>query len=515
MARDDFKKSDIESLKKRVSLRCSNPACRVPTSGAKEKDGVTNIGVAAHIAAASMGGPRYDAAMSQIQRKSIDNAIWLCQNCSVLIDRDPSSYPVGLLHSWKQQAEQAANQEIGKRLPSNSDAIDTLTTAFTGHQRKLLPQAISNIHSAASNVLEQLDPRFRVKTSHSEGNTNIGIYAKEDVKLDLRILGPQATHFSDQYRKMIETGHDVEIDSSAISIEGSKLFEDVFGSAVGGTFRISSAQIEATQKMWVEEIHTGKRYQFDDIKGFIKSGSHSFRFEGSACGGLFGITYEKSLLDDNDKVNMSLAIDLDLWKGADIRHLPYFSKIYELFTKILDGWRIHTELEVRGNPFMGSSGFDGSGWDYAIQTGGFLAYTHRCQVISSRLNLSIPFDPEVSFTAEEHYELASVADVIEGNQADITPQQVNAISAQLIAEEDCRNVKTLDEISEPATFNMVQEKGDEVEVFGVPVQLPRRTVYLASIIPQIEGDIAAISEGDLFTVLFEPQEGFSITMTYD
>ena len=104
---------------------------------------------------------------------------------------------------------------------------------------------------------------------------------------------------------------------------------------------------------------------------------------------------------------------------------------------------------------------------------------------------------------------------MEGNQIDCEPENVNAISAQLIANDGCRNVKMLGDTVEPATFNMVENEGEEIEVFGVPIRLPKKTVYFSSVIPKIEGDTAGIKEGDLFTLVLEPQDGFALAMTYD
>jgi hypothetical protein len=111
--RDDFPKSVVEKLAKRVGNRCSNPDCRKLTSGPHtEESKVINIGVAAHITAASPGGPRFNAGLSQSQRKGIENGIWLCQSCAKLIDNDEKRFPDRLLLQWKVHAEQQAFQEI-------------------------------------------------------------------------------------------------------------------------------------------------------------------------------------------------------------------------------------------------------------------------------------------------------------------------------------------------------------------------------------------------------------------
>lgn len=113
MARDDFSSKVKDSLGKRVNFRCSNPACNSPTAGPhSEPDKSISIGVAAHIAAASPGGPRYDEAMTPEDRASADNGIWLCQNCAKLIDSDARSYSRHKLTSWKVRAELRALRDI-------------------------------------------------------------------------------------------------------------------------------------------------------------------------------------------------------------------------------------------------------------------------------------------------------------------------------------------------------------------------------------------------------------------
>ncbi len=93
----------------------SNPACRRVTSGPQENpEKAVNLGVAAHIAAASAGGARYDASMSPLQRSAIENGIWLCQSCAKLIDSDTQKYTSGLLRNWKTTAEANAATELEK-----------------------------------------------------------------------------------------------------------------------------------------------------------------------------------------------------------------------------------------------------------------------------------------------------------------------------------------------------------------------------------------------------------------
>lgn len=111
MARDNFPREVIDRLAKRAGMRCSCPDCRLPTAGPDANNGITNTGVAAHIAAASPGGARYDENMSGEQRASISNAIWLCQTHAKLIDDDELTYTPAVLQEWKNTAEAMASLE--------------------------------------------------------------------------------------------------------------------------------------------------------------------------------------------------------------------------------------------------------------------------------------------------------------------------------------------------------------------------------------------------------------------
>lgn len=119
--RDDFTSKTIDILAKRVGYLCSNPDCKRPTIGPNsDPEKATTIGIAAHITAASSGGPRFDTNLSTQERKHIDNGIWLCSNCATLIDKDEEKYPVELLDTWRKEAEYAMEVALkGTALKSN------------------------------------------------------------------------------------------------------------------------------------------------------------------------------------------------------------------------------------------------------------------------------------------------------------------------------------------------------------------------------------------------------------
>lgn len=115
--RDEFTKGVRDLLAHRAGFRCSRPDCRASTAGpSTAPDGHGSIGIAAHITAAAPGGPRYDSSLSPVQRGSILNGIWLCDNHAREIDRDTSHFTAEVLRAWKQHAEDEARAMLGRPL---------------------------------------------------------------------------------------------------------------------------------------------------------------------------------------------------------------------------------------------------------------------------------------------------------------------------------------------------------------------------------------------------------------
>jgi len=113
--RDDFPEEVKRVLANRAANICSNPRCGATTSGPQEDPAkAINIGVAAHITAASPGGARYDDGLNPQQRRDARNGIWLCQNCAKLVDNDEVQFPVEYLRAWKTMREVEARMNIGQ-----------------------------------------------------------------------------------------------------------------------------------------------------------------------------------------------------------------------------------------------------------------------------------------------------------------------------------------------------------------------------------------------------------------
>lgn len=108
--RDDFPEDVKQALCNRVANRCSH--CGTVTSGPQDDESkAVNLGVAAHITAASPRGPRYDPTLTPDERRHASNGIWLCQNHAKMIDND-ARYSPTVIREWKAAAEARADREV-------------------------------------------------------------------------------------------------------------------------------------------------------------------------------------------------------------------------------------------------------------------------------------------------------------------------------------------------------------------------------------------------------------------
>ncbi|HEY1137069.1 MAG TPA: hypothetical protein VGE64_06240 [Xanthomonadaceae bacterium] len=100
--RDNFLERTKKLLARRAAYFCSNPRCLKLTVGpSSAPTEALTTGHAAHIYAASKGGPRYNDLQTPDERKSVENGIWLCRECGVIVDSDRSLHTGDQLKKWK------------------------------------------------------------------------------------------------------------------------------------------------------------------------------------------------------------------------------------------------------------------------------------------------------------------------------------------------------------------------------------------------------------------------------
>lgn len=510
MARDNFKKGDITKLSQRVALRCSNPDCRVPTAAPGETElGVNSIGVAAHIHAASPGGPRYDPSMTSLERGSISNAIWLCSNCSIIIDRDKASYTAKLLKEWKLNAEKTAIREQGTKLPSQEDAINLTTMALTGHPQKFLTKGIQNVHTATARAIEKKDPRFEVITQYKDGKTIFEYRAKEDVTFTFDVKGEEGV---ESVRRMLEEGQDAKLSAKYVDIRG-----DGFPSVSpdrDSHIQIKKDGIEAIHKICLVDPDTKITEQFNDVHGKAYFGTKAMRFEGVACAGLFSINYSRPLSQIKENSNFNLSVNFSFWNGKNIKELPFFNKIKNFFDSIFNGAVFHTSLEVHGdiafkantNKMKRSPGF--SYFDSA------LLFIESARIISDKLNREVFYDSAFKYTEEEAIAVYDAAKIL--NEKLVVNEQGVKKNAKLglTLSQDGEELSAALRGEKASTLEFIEE-GEILNLYGQEIQLPDKHVCIKSVYLKPLKNFNSLKKGDFVEFECVPADGYEYSCFYN
>jgi len=126
--------------------------------------GVSSVGVGAHITAAAKGGPRYNAKLTAVERRSAKNAIWLCNNCGRLVDNDTSTYTVAQLRKWKRDAITRAQRELASGGRSTTEGLaaaqlalqkETLAHQKQTHEAQIREQQRSKFSEMYTHFLQE------------------------------------------------------------------------------------------------------------------------------------------------------------------------------------------------------------------------------------------------------------------------------------------------------------------------------------------------------------------------
>ncbi len=510
MARDEFTQKVKDELAKQVAHRCSNPEHRIITIGPSEEGKSNSIGEAAHICAASKGGPRYDPSMTREERRSIDNGIWLCANCAKDIDRDVQRFTVEILKQWKASAIATARAELGNQLPSDTETINTLTTALSGNVTDLPVRAVTNIHAAVEQALQNLDPRLSVKSSRVNGETRVGISFNEEVPLNLEISGISRDEFLDRYQSVLDHGDEVKIRSDHVRVTGSNLFETI-SKETAGAVTFSGNKMEAKQKLLFVSPDKSRYEAFDDIDGFVVVGTKSFSFSGSNCAELFSFAY-KIERGVKGATQFEMNLKLEQWDGKLIFDLPYFEKVFGFFKRLSDGWSLFATLEVDGNVVLESEGSPIAQTPETKNLVNLLYYTNRARAVAGALELDIVFSSTVAFSQQQHCDLADAADLI--NAPFVTEDKKTKFSCTVRADKNAQNIRSFLE-GDPQKTVLKLPENSMLNIFGEAVDLPIKIFLVEKVQASLQGELDTIKEGDLVTIDWLPVDGFKVTISFE
>lgn len=507
--RDDFKSSTIISLRTRVASRCSNPDCRVPTTGpTTDAVKVNNIGTAAHITAASPGGPRYDETLSFEERRSINNAIWLCTNCSKGIDNDPDKYTIDILKEWKKIAEEKAAKELGKQLPDENYVIQSLAAACSGQSDIFLPKLISNACEATSRALESLDPRFSVRTSFANGVNHFEIFAKQNVETQLSVDPSFKKEFYKKYTNFIDHGEKISISSHVLKIKGSPLLEKL-QTNIRGKFELSS-NIQKDVIIYISLISPdgSSKYSFIDFSGTASLGNKSITINSDGLKGHIAINMRVSYEDFTPTGGtFTINVDFSKWNNKNLFELPYLNKIHQFYSNINQGWQFNFSLEFEGLHLLSGHCSDIKEQELFIQEYSHLNFIFMVREISRILGASLCYDDSFEYTSYFNMHVREIFEILSSGVINPGSKIKENARCTLEAFEDLSNINELAAAEgKLMQIRIEQQEAEVISPFNQKIVLPRFSHTLTEVFPVISFDVSRICSGDLVEIEWKPSD---------
>lgn len=413
LGRDNFPRAMAEKLARQVAHICSNPECRVQTVGAKGSgDGVTSIGVAAHICAAAAGGPRYDEHQSFEERTGADNGIWLCNNCSRNVDNDELNFAVTVLHAWKAAAIADAKNRVGKKVINDADVESRLASAFRTLPSAQSLFAISNVHRATQQYLEELDARLHVDTTHGPGGTSYEIRAKVDVPLKMTWTPEDPEDHVRQFQGVLEQGRSARLNFTALSMSGSALLEQLIGQSGPGVLHIIPHADAAMVRLMVEN----ENQHFEELvvgDGVLTQGTKQLNLEATFFQSALRIGLSSAFAGET---TVTVALEYLNWNAVDIRYLRDFEHLCQLFDVLKSGRRIRLEAaDQKGNRLQQDLDLSNQG-DFLSGHQHWLRYIELARAIADRYSLQILCNVAHQVTPEEYTALFDATQTCEGKK---------------------------------------------------------------------------------------------------
>jgi Fe-S cluster assembly ATPase SufC len=161
--RAEFSAATKKIIAERAGYQCSVLSCGQLTSGpGPGQMQVLKIGMAAHIYAASAGGPRGTGGLSADERGQPENGIWCCYSHGKAIDSDAgNAFSVAELHAWKRLHEARKSAEMSGAAHDRFGLVESISVnsapILTGRRFELgMRNIITGPNASGKSILARL-----------------------------------------------------------------------------------------------------------------------------------------------------------------------------------------------------------------------------------------------------------------------------------------------------------------------------------------------------------------------
>lgn len=411
--RDDFSRSVQEDLARQVGFVCSNPECRAATLGPASDDKASSTGVAAHICAAAIGGPRYCAEQTAEERSSQSNGRWVCHSCSRLIDNDPLAFNKELLRRWKVQAVQAAAKQHGSRVLTDKDVQEQMVSVLSALPTSMSLKALSNTHAAVELLLEQLDPRLQFKVTHGPTGSRYQIFAKETVHLQMKVVPEDLAKAQADWSAFIENGRKTVFKVKSLAFDGSKAMERVLSTCGPGMLAILPEGMKLTLRL-VATKSPKKQLAIGDA--LLTQGTKRYELTSALFNGLMPVSIRGMLLSPSDeKPQLTMDVNYSKWQGVDLRLLSEFDSVLEFFEALSSSKDMTLEFHKDGKCVSEIVNIQKL-QEYVAFHLKWLHYVEMGRRLCQHYGLSIPYSTEHVVSHAEYQHLSETLEIVEGRQ---------------------------------------------------------------------------------------------------
>ncbi len=380
---------------------------------------------------------------------------------------------------------------------------------MTGQATKFIPTAINNVHLTTANVLESMDPRFRVETRYRDGISTIALRARETVDVSMEIPAEHVTAWRAALSRMVHHALPVTVPMQGVSVFGSPILEAAFGAAISNPkakLSISPNGISSTVKLVMFDPESQQPFVLDHLSGKAYVGESTARFVGQCCDNLVKLTLVVPLEESDDGATMTVELSLSGWEGVDVLQLPYFDNIAQLCAALGSGWGAALDMEVLGRQTLHGNLRAAPACDYYRGLNNYMGYLGRARSLARHTGVKLPLTSDL-FSREQHVELEQVVAIFEERYVFDRHQLQSPPVTKVIADDGIRNIRRF--VDEPDRHDIVCTFAEqEIEVFGRRVPLPMVEAELTGVRPRVDVDVETVKEGDIVSVSWEPDDDF-------
>ncbi|MBB1426611.1 hypothetical protein H5181_09065 [Shewanella sp. SG44-2] len=463
--RDDFKAKIKRELADRASNLCSKPGCQNLTKGARAgAPGSAGVGVAAHISAASEGGPRYNPDLTPEQRSDYQNGVWLCQTCSVLIDSDALKYPVTTLVQWRNEAEAYSNANLGKPLYDAStvrkECIKSVVEHATGDTISSSTQLAVEALNINNTELSRLDPRFDITTNIVNSKVNIFIVPKDEiVTISIEPVGSDGVLY-ESLESLIEEGKEFSIPTDQIKASGSALFDRIL-SEPGGVLSARPKIVKIQCQLYASNKNT--ELLICSFNASMFGGTNLITIEGMALNKF--LHFSSKISDINYS---SFTVCTKSWLNKKISVLPFFHKLERAAAILHESGVlkvVHDDSE-RGEVKLGQT--DPEGVNPLIEhLVSVIRYVSNARIVNNYFKANLTFQ-HFNIPVEQIKALDEICELIEKPKVITSEQVTSNIKTNVLLHKDFCAIAT-SPIGKSNMNIIINPQGTLLTLFNQPI----------------------------------------------